>query len=173
MDSVARGSEDLKSKVIRAEENLRYLRGGNTFIDERKILGMLESYRDASPQRVRDIIARSLEIKTLKPEETAALLNVKDSVLWEEIFDAAARIKRKVYDNRVVTFAPLYCSSLCVNNCAYCGFRGDNSVIERRQLSITEVRKETEMLAGKLGHKRLVWWFSGSILLPGRIISVG
>lgn len=156
MDSVARGSEDLKSKVIRAEENLRYLRGGNTFIDEGKILGMIESCRDASPQRVRDIIARSLEIKTLKPEETAALLNVKDSVLWEEIFDAAARIKRKVYDNRVVTFAPLYCSSLCVNNCAYCGFRGENSVIERRRLSITEVRKEAEMLAGELGHKRLV-----------------
>ena len=141
MDSVARGSEDLKSKVIRAEENLRYLRGGNTFIDEGKILGMLESCRDASPQRVRDIIARSLEIKTLKPEETAALLNVKDSALWGEIFDAAARIKRKVYDNRVVTFAPLYCSSLCVNNCAYCGFKKDNSAVRRHILTEEETNQ--------------------------------
>lgn len=156
MESVLRDSIDLKSKVIKEEENAGYLRNGRTFIDEEKISGLLNSCRDASPQRIRDIIAKSLQVETLEPEETAALLNVRDAALWEEIFDAAARIKRKVYDNRVVTFAPLYCSSLCVNNCIYCGFRGENKVIERRRLSLEEVRKETEMLAGRLGHKRLV-----------------
>jgi len=97
-----------------------------------------------------------MEIRTLELFEAAALLNVHDDDLWDEIFAAAARIKTKVYDNRVVTFAPLYCSSLCVNNCIYCGFRGENQVIERRRLSLEEVAGESEVLAGKLGHKRLV-----------------
>lgn len=152
----AEKSGDWKKGVIKEAENARYLKDGRHFIDEPGISRLLDERRDAEPALIRDIIRKSREIKTLEPAETAALLNVRDNGLWEEIFQAAASIKRKVYDNRVVTFAPLYCSSHCVNNCAYCGFRGENRVIERRQLSIDEVRKEAEVLAGKLGHKRLV-----------------
>jgi len=70
--------------------------------------------------------------------------------------DTALRIKKKVYDNRVVTFAPLYLGSLCVNNCLYCGFRKDNERSTRRVLSPEEVRSETKILAGTIGHKRLI-----------------
>jgi len=156
MKSVAREGKNLKENVIKKKENAKYLANGRDFIDEPQIQRLLKSCRDTSPQNIRDIIRKSLKVETLEPAETAALLNVRDLDLWEEIFAAAGQIKKKVYDNRVVTFAPLYCSSLCVNNCIYCGFRGENQVIERRRLSIAEVRKETEMLAGKLGHKRLV-----------------
>jgi len=157
MDStVAERTGDWKKGVIKAHENARYLKDGRHFIDEPEIARVLKDRRDAAPSLIREIIRKSLEIKTLEPAEAAALLGVRDNDLWEEIFQAAAQIKRKVYDNRVVTFAPLYCSSHCVNNCAYCGFRGENQAIERRRLSIAEVRKEAEVLAGKLGHKRLV-----------------
>ena len=156
MENVLREGENFKNNVIKEKENAKYLTNGRDFIDEPEIQRLLKSCRDVSPQNIRDIISKSLKVETLEPEETAALLNVKDKDLWEEIFAAAGQIKKKVYDNRVVTFAPLYCSSLCVNNCIYCGFRGENKIIERRRLSIAEVRKETEMLAGKLGHKRLV-----------------
>jgi 2-iminoacetate synthase len=61
-----------------------------------------------------------------------------------------------VYDNRIVTFAPLYMSTLCVNNCAYCGFRKDNDSMKRGVLSQDEVRRETEVLAGDIGHKRII-----------------
>ena len=83
-------------------------------------------------------------------------MRVRDPELWAEMRAAAGDIKRKVYDNRIVTFAPLYCSSKCVNNCLYCGLRSSNSAVERRVLTQDDVRAETEALAGKLGHKRLV-----------------
>ena len=52
-------------------------------------------------------------------------------------------------------FAPLYCANLCVNNCAYCGFRTDNIEEKRRILTLDEVRKETEYVLDN-GHKRLI-----------------
>jgi 2-iminoacetate synthase len=61
-----------------------------------------------------------------------------------------------VYDNRVVTFAPLYCGSKCVNSCLYCGFRCENDEIERRVLTMDEIEAEARILAAKIGHKRLV-----------------
>ena len=45
-----------------------------------------------------------------------------------------------MYDNRVITFAPIYCSDLCVNNCLYCGFRAGNSGMKRRCLTMEEDR---------------------------------
>ena len=81
---------------------------------------------------------------------------MQDPDLLQEMEDTAVRIKHHVYDNRIVTFAPLYMSNLCVNKCAYCGFKTENNEIVRRKLSMDEVRAETEVLAGKIGHKRLI-----------------
>ena len=97
-----------------------------------------------------------MDIKLLSDEDTAYLVNVKDKELRDLVFEAAKKIKFKVYDNRIVTFAPLYLGSKCVNNCKYCGFRCSNNEIERRVLTMEEVRKETQVLCGKIGHKRLV-----------------
>lgn len=47
-------------------------------------------------------------------------------------------------------------STKCVNNCLYCGFRRDNEAATRGVLSMEEIRKECEILAGKIGHKRLI-----------------
>ena len=65
-------------------------------------------------------------------------------------------MKNAVYDNRVVTFAPLYCANRCVNRCAYCGFRADNGAVQRRVLTFEEIEREARVLAGELGHKRIV-----------------
>ncbi len=148
--------ESWKDKVIRPDEIDRYLVDGHDFIDDELIDRQLERNARPDPGRVRDIIAKAFAIESLDPEDAAALLNVQDPELWEEIFDAAARIKTKVYDNRIVTFAPLYCGSRCVNDCAYCGFRSSNKEIERRALSFDEIEAETRIMAGKLGHKRIV-----------------
>jgi 2-iminoacetate synthase len=143
-------------RVIRQDEIDRYLINGRDFIDDDRIWSQLEGNARPDPGRVREIIAKAFAIESLDPEDAAALLNVQDPGLWEEIFDAAARIKTKVYDNRVVTFAPLYCGSRCVNDCAYCGFRSSNKAIERRALSLDEIEAEARIMAGKLGHKRIV-----------------
>ncbi len=125
------------------------------FISAVSIERLLERSRRPDPVRVRDIIAKSLSLKRLEPEETAVLLNVDDPALWDEIFAAAGGIKNRVYGPRVVTFAPLYCSSLCRNSCLYCSFRSENREVERRRLSAEEIARETRALTAE-GHKRLI-----------------
>ncbi|MGE5309016.1 MAG: [FeFe] hydrogenase H-cluster radical SAM maturase HydG [Deltaproteobacteria bacterium] len=141
--------------VIKPQEAARYLEGGRDFIDDRLIEEQLKQAHP-DPARIREIIAKALSVETLLPAEAACLLNLKDEGLWQEVFDAAAKIKNRVYDNRVVTFAPLYVSSLCVNNCAYCGFRSENDRMKRRRLSLKEIEEETRILCGDIGHKRLI-----------------
>lgn len=144
------------ARVIKQDQVSRYMQGGRDFIDDAAIGEKLASHRNPDPHRVRDIIAKSLAVETLSPDETACLLNVADDDLWQELFDAAGRVKHTVYDNRIVTFAPLYLSNLCVNNCRYCGFRRDNAGQKRRRLSMDEIRNEIAVLAGRIGHKRLI-----------------
>ncbi|HOU36311.1 MAG TPA: [FeFe] hydrogenase H-cluster radical SAM maturase HydG, partial [Candidatus Omnitrophota bacterium] len=87
--------------VIRAEENASYMAGDEDFIDDRKISELLSSRHLPDGARIRDIIQKSRSIQTLLPQEAADLIAVRDPGLWEEIFSAAADIKRAVYDNRV------------------------------------------------------------------------
>jgi 2-iminoacetate synthase len=147
-----------KSKVIFSDEVEKYLVNGKDFIDEADIYTRLEANNHTSPAFIRDILQKSLSIHTLSPDETAALLNVKDPELWEEINHTALEVKKKVYDNRIVFFAPLYCANYCVNNCAYCGFREANSHEVRRILTMEEIRRETSSVLNE-GHKRLVLVF--------------
>ena len=141
---------------IKPEQIEKYLDRGRQFIDDAAIERTLTANVNPDPKRVRDILAKSLAIETLTPEETACLLHVEDPALLAEMRQAAAAVKVKVYDNRIVTFAPLYLSNLCVNDCLYCGFRCSNTEASRRILSLDEVRREVEVLAGRIGHKRLI-----------------
>jgi 2-iminoacetate synthase len=127
------------------------------FIDDKALHAALAAAKP-EPARVREILKRSLEVsEALPPEDAAVLLSVTDPALLEEVFEAARAVKRKVYDNRVVTFAPLYASNLCVNNCLYCGFRTGNKGAVRRKLSMDEIKEEAKALCGKIGHKRIIF----------------
>ncbi|HNS20733.1 MAG TPA: [FeFe] hydrogenase H-cluster radical SAM maturase HydG [Sedimentisphaerales bacterium] len=141
---------------IKPEQIEKYLDNGRDFVDEPAIERALAANQGCDARRVRDILAKSLAIETLTLDETACLLHVTDPELLAEMRQAAAAVKTKVYDNRIVTFAPLYLSNLCVNDCVYCGFRCSNRKETRRILSQDEVRREAEVLAGQIGHKRLI-----------------
>lgn len=141
---------------IKPEQIEKYLDRGRCFIDAAAIEQALRTNTKPDPQRVRDILQKSLAIETLTPEETACLIHVGDPELLAEMRQTAQAVKLKVYDNRIVTFAPLYLGNLCVNNCAYCGFRSSNHSEQRRVLNLDEVRREVEVLAGQIGHKRLI-----------------
>ena len=142
--------------LIKQDEIDRYLIDGKDFIDDDAIEADLERNRAADPERIRAIIKKAFDIKLMGASDVAALVGVTDPALRSEVFEAAKKIKTKVYDNRVVTFAPLYCGSKCVNACKYCGFRCENESIDRRVLTMDEIEEEAKVLAGKIGHKRLV-----------------
>ncbi|HPA10305.1 MAG TPA: radical SAM protein, partial [Treponemataceae bacterium] len=148
--------KEWKDNLIKQDEIDRYLVDGKDFIDDDAIETEIEKNRAASPERIRAIIKKAYDVNLMDSADVAALLNVTDPDLKEEIFTAAREIKHQVYDNRVVTFAPLYCGSKCVNRCKYCGFRCDNDSIERRVLTMDEIEAEARVLATKIGHKRLV-----------------
>jgi len=91
----------------------------------------------------------------LAPEDVAFLANAKDPEVWDAVFEAADWIKRTVYGNRIVLFAPLYISSPCVNECLYCGFRSGNNATAHIHMDRDSLVRETESLVGQ-GQKRLV-----------------
>ena len=126
---------------------------GYDFIDDDHLHGLLE--RQADPAEVRDIIAKSMAKQPLAVEETAALLAANSPEQIEEIFDAARQLKRDVYGNRIVIFAPLYVGNDCINDCHYCAFRRSNKKQIRRTLDEDELRTQVLALENK-GHKRII-----------------
>jgi 2-iminoacetate synthase len=135
------------------------------FIDESAIEQVLVENRSPSRQAVLDIVQKARDHATtgelLSPAEVALLAHVEEPDLWEAIFEAADWIKRTVYGNRIVLFAPLYVSSSCVNNCKYCGFRTANTAVARRNLTSSELREEVRTLVS-MGHKRLIMVYGES-----------
>ena len=97
-------------------------------------------------------------IQGLTLEEAAYLLNIdgnKNPNLLEELFETALFIKKRIYGNRIVIFAPLYVSNYCRGSCLYCGFRAQNKKVKRKKLTDEEIIQEVEILQ-KQGHKRLL-----------------
>jgi 2-iminoacetate synthase len=107
------------------------------------------------PVRIREILAKALELKGLSSQDVEALISVSARDLLEELFHTARSVKESIYGPRIVLFAPLYISNLCNNNCLYCGFRSENKEIRRRALSQEEIASEVKILVEQ-GHKRIL-----------------
>lgn len=150
-----RNPEEWVKQVIKQDEIDKYLINGKDFIDEELIFKQIADAKNPDKQKVRDILQKSFSIERLDPNETALLLNVSDPDMLEEMYEMGLKVKRKVYDNRIVFFAPLYCANVCVNSCEYCGFRKENKEEKRRILTMDEIREETRAVIAE-GHKRMI-----------------
>ncbi|HUK14615.1 MAG TPA: [FeFe] hydrogenase H-cluster radical SAM maturase HydG [Thermoanaerobaculaceae bacterium] len=124
-------------------------------IDESSISAALVAGRRHDAGRVREILARALELKGLPSADLAVLMGVSDPELLGEVFHTARRVKELIYGNRLVLFAPLYVSNLCSNECVYCAFRARNRELKRRALSQEEIAQEVRHLVEQ-GHKRIL-----------------
>jgi 2-iminoacetate synthase len=125
------------------------------YIDEKTIEALLGDGKNATPSDIDGILQKSRSLLRLTLAETAALLAVEDAAELQKIYEAAAYVKDTIYGRRVVLFAPLYVSNYCVNNCLYCGFRIDNTGLERKALSSAEIRSQVEYLLRR-GHTRVL-----------------
>ncbi len=101
-----------------------------------------------------EILAKAGEGKGLSHREAAVLLECNDNEVVERIYSIARDIKKRIYGNRIVMFAPLYLSNHCINGCVYCPYHAKNRTIPRRKLSQEEIRREVIALQD-MGHKRL------------------
>jgi len=125
-----------------------------SFIDSDEIWDYIHT-TISTQEKVREIIAKSLSKKRLNLEEVAVLINANDPQLIEEIKEGAKTLKKTIYGNRIVLFAPLYVGSKCANNCTYCGFRASNKEVVRKTLNDQELISEVEALEEN-GQKRLI-----------------
>lgn len=124
------------------------------FIDPDEIWGFIRNAR-SDKARVREIISKSLNKQRLTLEETSVLISASDPELVEEIKYGAKLLKEKVYGQRIVLFAPLYIGNLCINKCAYCGFKSTNTAIKRVTLNREELIEQVRALEDT-GQKRLI-----------------
>lgn len=125
---------------------------GVPFIDPSEI----RSYLDCTPTeaQIDAVISESMNYKRLSLSQVAALLNAP-IYLRERIFKAAEELKKAIYGNRIVLFAPLYVGNRCTNLCSYCTFKADNKLAIRKTLTSSELRDEV-MALEDAGHKRLI-----------------
>ncbi|MDY0101524.1 MAG: [FeFe] hydrogenase H-cluster radical SAM maturase HydG [Lentimicrobium sp.] len=124
------------------------------FIDPEEIWDIINNTK-SDKEAVRTVIAKSLDKQRLTMRETAVLINATEPELIEEIKEGARELKKRVYGNRIVLFAPLYVGNKCTNNCKYCGFRTSNKEAVRKTLSDDELIHEVEALEDN-GQKRLI-----------------
>ena len=123
------------------------------FINREYIENLLEEAKHVDDAAVSLSLDKAERYEGLNHREIAALLATEKPEHLNRIYDIAGKIKRRIYGNRIVMFAPLYISDYCVNRCAYCSFNCGHE-FNRRKLSMEEVRQEVLILE-KMGHKRL------------------
>jgi 2-iminoacetate synthase len=124
------------------------------FIDEKEIWNYVNT-TESSTEEVEKIIAKSLSKQRLNLTEVAVLINATDKKSIDAIKEGAKTLKKNIYGNRIVLFAPLYIGNKCQNNCTYCGFRATNKEAVRKTLNDQEIINEIEALQ-ESGQKRLV-----------------
>ncbi|MGM9974764.1 MAG: [FeFe] hydrogenase H-cluster radical SAM maturase HydG [Clostridiaceae bacterium] len=126
------------------------------FIVHEEILRSMSFGQEASKNEeyINSLLEKALALKGLTHEEASALLYVEDPRILEKMYEAAGEVKKRIYGNRIVIFAPLYVSNYCVNNCKYCGYKHSNKELPRKKLTQEEIKEEIRVLES-MGHKRL------------------
>jgi 2-iminoacetate synthase len=126
------------------------------FINHDEVLATLE-YAQKNKHNIElidQILAKARQRKGLEHREAAVLLDCDIEEKNQEIYALAEQIKKDLYGNRIVMFAPLYLSNYCVNGCLYCPYHISNKHIARKKLTQDEIRREVIALQD-MGHKRL------------------
>lgn len=103
---------------------------------------------------INSIIEKAKQRKGLSHREAAVLLDCDSEEKNQEIYKLAEQLKKDIYGNRIVMFAPLYLSNYCVNGCVYCPYHIKNTHITRKKLTQDDIRREVTALQD-MGHKRL------------------
>lgn len=123
------------------------------FINQEYIEKLLEESKSTDFNEIDRILNKAENKEGLTHKEVASLLQIKDENQKRRLYEIAGELKKSIYGNRIVVFAPLYVSDYCVNNCTYCGYKRDNK-FPRKKLTREQIQNEVRLLE-KMGHKRL------------------
>lgn len=121
---------------------------------EREIHDTLLRTQGATKKKVLEVLEKAGRKKGLTLKDAACLLNTREGRLVDEILRTAGEIKKEIYGDRLVLFAPLYISNHCINDCEYCAFHKSNPDA-RTRLTTEQITEEVGLLID-MGHKRLL-----------------
>lgn len=124
-----------------------------TFINQEYIEQLIKETESATDQEIETVLEKAKLKKGLNHRDVAVLLNITNPDQLEKLHQISFEIKKTIYGDRVVLFAPLYIANYCVNNCRYCGYKRTNDIL-RTKLTMEEITSEVKALE-KIGHKRL------------------
>ncbi len=127
------------------------------FINHEEIINTI-SYAEQNKDNfelIKEILNKAKNYSGLNHSEAAVLLSCNIKEINKEIYSLAKEIKKKIYGNRIVMFAPLYLSNYCVNGCVYCPYNMKNTTITRKKLNQEDITREVTALQD-MGHKRIV-----------------
>lgn len=120
-----------------------------------EMLDNLAKMDEVSANDLEKILLKAKKLKGLDLNEVAALLSVESEDGVQKLLEASKVVKREIFGNRMVLFAPLYTGNYCSNNCLYCGFRAANTELDRVRLTQDQIKAETKALLDE-GHKRIL-----------------
>lgn len=109
----------------------------------------VERVREAIDRAVPEDVRRALRREERTEEDLAALLSPHAIPHMEAIAGEAQRLTRWHFGRTIGMYVPLYLSNVCGADCTYCGYSiRSGSDLERRTLTLDEVSRECEALAG-------------------------
>ncbi len=105
----------------------------------------LQSLVEKSKAAGAAVVRESLSKSKLSLADFANLISPAASEFLEHLGRRSHAMTKQRFGKVIRLFAPLYLSNECINNCSYCGFSRDNSIL-RVTLSLDEVRREADEL---------------------------
>src|SRR5579863_6037691 len=112
--------------------------------DERGVDAMVERSLAATASTARESLGKE------RPAlgDFARLISPAGGELLEPMCRRSQALTQQRFGRVIRLFAPLYLSNECINNCRYCGFSRDNSIL-RVTLAVEEVRAEARALVNQ------------------------
>lgn len=87
----------------------------------------------------RELIEKLDKEKVLSEKEYEQLIVLRDDEAIKLLSELASETRKAVFKDKIYTRGLIEISSICKNNCLYCGIRRDNTLAERYRLSKEEI----------------------------------
>ena len=87
----------------------------------------------------RELIEKLDKEKVLSEKEYEQLIVLRDDEAIKLLSELATETRKAVFKDEIYTRGLIEISSICKNNCLYCGIRRDNTLAERYRLSKEEI----------------------------------
>ena len=126
--------------------------------DAKEILELLEYVKKTDPNTLDptfvEIIKNSKQ-RPLKQNEIEYLLKCKGREM-QALFSEADMMRRANINDFFCIHGIIEFSNYCINDCAYCGLRKQNTSIKRYRMKISEIVKTVDEAVNKKGYKLIV-----------------